>query len=270
MVPFRETLEGRLAAAAGAKGRVYSFAQSGAPLSQYLVWAQYAAHAFKADGIVITVVNNDFDESLLKYKQLPSQQYFVEGADGKLQLRLVEYHPSWIRHLATYSAFIRYLTLNVNLMAVIQRLGGTVAPPNNFPQSDPAMLPAALIADLQRAADEFLKELPERTGLPPDRILLAVDAVRENIYAPDEPEHDAYFTVMRARLLTAASAQGFETIDLRPVFAADWEANHKRFDFADDGHWNGYGHGVVAAAVAKSRLFAALFGSPAVPAPIRP
>ena len=43
MVPFGETLHGRLAAKLAGDFRVYSFAASAAPLSQYVVWARHAA-----------------------------------------------------------------------------------------------------------------------------------------------------------------------------------------------------------------------------------
>src|SRR3954451_6065435 len=42
MVAYPETLQGRLAAALKDKFRVYSFAGSGAPLSEYLIWAGFA------------------------------------------------------------------------------------------------------------------------------------------------------------------------------------------------------------------------------------
>ncbi len=42
MVPYPETIQGRLAADLTGSGRVYSFAMSGAPLSQYLAWIGYA------------------------------------------------------------------------------------------------------------------------------------------------------------------------------------------------------------------------------------
>src|SRR5262249_6586703 len=42
MVPSGKTFYRRLAQQLDRKGRVYSFAASGAPLSQYLIWAQYA------------------------------------------------------------------------------------------------------------------------------------------------------------------------------------------------------------------------------------
>src|SRR5690606_25729789 len=51
MVPFGQTLHGRLAAASAPWGRVYSFGGSGAPLSQYLVWAQYAREEWNANAL---------------------------------------------------------------------------------------------------------------------------------------------------------------------------------------------------------------------------
>ena len=42
LVPFAETLTGRLQAMLADRGRVYAFAQSGAPLSQYVAYAHHA------------------------------------------------------------------------------------------------------------------------------------------------------------------------------------------------------------------------------------
>src|SRR5215470_12895144 len=64
MVPYAETLQGRLATALAGKFRVYSFAASGAPLSQFLVYAGYAVREYGARAVVINVVGNDYDESL--------------------------------------------------------------------------------------------------------------------------------------------------------------------------------------------------------------
>ncbi len=51
MVPYPETLHGRLATLSSQRGRVYSFAFSAAPLSQYLAWAEYAGDTFRMDAI---------------------------------------------------------------------------------------------------------------------------------------------------------------------------------------------------------------------------
>jgi hypothetical protein len=56
MVTYRQTLQGRLAAALKDKFRVYSFAGSGAPLSQYLIWAGFAVKEYGARAVVINVV----------------------------------------------------------------------------------------------------------------------------------------------------------------------------------------------------------------------
>ena len=52
MVPFDETLHGRAQRCVGDGARVYSFAASGAPLSQYLIWAEHARQRYEAQGLV--------------------------------------------------------------------------------------------------------------------------------------------------------------------------------------------------------------------------
>ena len=86
MVPYAQTLHGRLATVAGPSRRVYSFAASGAPLSQYLAWAREARTRWKAHTLVVVVVGNDFDESLADYKIGPGFHHYVESADGSLTL----------------------------------------------------------------------------------------------------------------------------------------------------------------------------------------
>ena len=86
MVPSDETAAARLGRAVGDKGRVYSFGASGAALSQYLAYAKYVKEVFRPDGLVVTVVGNDFDESLLRYKRAPGFHYFSQDGNGELQL----------------------------------------------------------------------------------------------------------------------------------------------------------------------------------------
>ena len=50
MVPEADTVQARLARTLAGKLRVYSFAASGAPLSQYLIWAGHAVHEYGARG----------------------------------------------------------------------------------------------------------------------------------------------------------------------------------------------------------------------------
>ena len=82
MVPYRDTLQGRLATALAGKLRVYSFATAGAPLSQYLIWARHAVREYGAQALVISVVGNDFDESHSAYKTSPGFWHYVPDANG--------------------------------------------------------------------------------------------------------------------------------------------------------------------------------------------
>jgi SGNH hydrolase-like domain, acetyltransferase AlgX len=261
MVPYRETLQGRLAAEVSDNGRVYSFGASGAALSQYLVWAGYAAQKYHPQGIAITVVGNDFDESLFKYKNEPAQHYFAELPDGRLELRRVDFRPTWLRALVRYSALARYVHHNLqgaNLSLQVESwLSG--GPKVGFVANTSNSLDPTRVADSRRVIPVFLDELLQRTALPPDRLMLVVDGVRPELYAGENAGTDSYFGIMRAELIDAARRRGLEVIDMQPVFAAAHRQDKKPFEFSDDGHWNSHGHAVVAQALADSALFHKVF-----------
>ena len=93
MVPFRQTCAGRLATMLEPGGRVYAFGLGDAALGQYLAWARYARDEFGPDGLVATVVDNDYDESLIEYRAVRGYHHFVErGGDG-LALRRLDTPP---------------------------------------------------------------------------------------------------------------------------------------------------------------------------------
>ncbi|MBI1397582.1 MAG: hypothetical protein GC151_16535 [Betaproteobacteria bacterium] len=250
MVPFRETLQGRLAADGG---RVYSFAASGAPLSQYLIWAREAVERYRAGFMVINVVGNDFDESILKYRGWPGGHYYVPAADGTLVLKRVDYEPSPLHRLLRRSALMRYLVFNLKVTDVPATLEGLGAA-GRATYGNTAAGPERL-SESRQAVDAFLRDLPAMTGLPPDRVLLLVDGLRY----PDLVEKAAgsYFVRMRTYLIEQASRHGFEVIDLDPLFFADFRRNHQLFHIPEEGHWNSRGHAVAADAVRSSALYAA-------------
>src|SRR5262245_16790524 len=86
MVPYGATLHGRLAKGLEGRLRVYSFGASGAPLSQYLVWARHAVRDHGAKALVVNVIGNDFDESLAAYSNRVGFWLYVTDADGELRL----------------------------------------------------------------------------------------------------------------------------------------------------------------------------------------
>lgn len=255
MVPYPETVQGRLAAAMGSRGRVYSFAASGAGLSQYLVWAEHARDTYRPDSFLFLNIANDFAESLYHRGRSPGSHHFVRLPDDRAELRRVDYEPTLFRRLARYSALAMYLVLNVKveqaLKADLQNLGATSQRWASNIQHDGT---AEEYADYQWATRTFLDRLPTATGVAPGRIAIAVDGMRDAVYNPAQKADldKSVWGRMRAYMAAEARARGFVVIDMQPVFEAAFRVDGRRFEFPTDTHWNGYAHGLLANATAAS------------------
>lgn len=253
MVPYAGTLQGRLARALEGRMRVYSFGISGAPLSQYLAFADFARRTFHPAKMVVVVVGNDFDESLLRPGAMPGFQYFRDNGTDHPPLVLKDYAPGSLRRLLRHSRLASYLFFNLQVQALparlfSKRLEGEFAGQTSA-EADPARLESS-----RRAALAFLGYLPKIAGLPPKDICLLVDGIRPQLYTRAgraETAH-SYFAQMRDYLLKEAATRGFETVDMQSVFIADFEARHRPFESPRDGHWNAYGHEVAAETLLRS------------------
>jgi hypothetical protein len=257
MVPYAATLHGRLATGLEGRLRVYSFGASGAPLSQYLVWARHAVRDHGAKALVINVIGNDFDESLAAYSNRRGFWLYVTDVDGELRLRLFEYRPGLLRDLLAMSALARYSILNLSLQEHFSKLrdlwfgspanatpryaGNTLADPN------PARVSASFAA-----IDAFFRDLADFVGLPPDRVTFTIDGFRY----PEAAVQGAntYFDIMRRAFRSKAEGLGYEVIDLDPLFLAQHRRTGERFEYPSDLHWSPTGHEVAYQAVMSSRL----------------
>ena len=265
MVPYADTLHGRLAADVEGRGDVYSFAASGAPLSQYLSSAEHAGRTYSADAMVFVVVGNDFDESLAKYKQGPGFHHYAEQQDGGLELRRYDYKPmAWVRFLLN-SALERYSVYHLLPLERVRELLdiATQAEEPKFVGNTLARADAERLRHSRQAVDGLFRDLAKMSQLPPERILFVVDGLRY----PDETAtaqtvFDAsYFGRMRQYLFGQARMRGYGVVDMGPIFAAHWRRHHHRFDYPPrDGHWNSLAHGLAAEAVMRSRLVTEVFG----------
>jgi hypothetical protein len=251
-----ESVGDLLDAAVRGKGRVYSLGMSGAPLSQYLVYAEYARQTFGAQALAIVVSPNDFDESLLKYKTDRRFHYFQE--DGAL--RRLDYELSTPRKLLRESAVLRFVMYNMEaglrLEALWKRLRGELASVETGEKLE------RRLADSRRAVDWFLDRLPEKSGLPREAIVFVVDPLRPAVY--DErtrAEADrGYYGRMTHHFIEAAAARGYEVVDLEKVFLRRYKTDGTRFEAApSDSHWSALGHRVVAGEISKSNAFGRLF-----------
>jgi hypothetical protein len=261
MLPWIETLHGRLAAELDGRGRVYSFGSSGAPLSQYLAVASWIRERFRPQGLAVVVVGNDFDESLLRYKRRPGFHYFREEEGGELVLERVDYQPGRLRAWARRSALLRYLWLNAGILQALRApaAGGSDAA-SHFGNTRAAYDPERLGAS-RAAVERFLADLPGCAGLAPERIVLLVDGQRQAIYDPGlaQAAEQSFFGVLRAYFLERARELGYEAVDLHGVFAEQHGRDGSRFEFDSDAHWNARGHELAAHAVTGTRLWREVF-----------
>jgi hypothetical protein len=259
MVPCAQTVQGRLAVDVEGRGRVYSFAASGAPLSQYLVWAEHARERYAPQALVISVVGNDFDESIASYSLYPGLHHFAPDDAGALRLVRVDFAPSALGPLVYSSAVGRYLLLNLKLRTKLGQLvrGKAELGDTWFVGNTPGEYTPERLEQSQRALDAFLELLPAKSGLAPERILILVDGMRPELYDPPQLERAAasFFGVMRARLIEQGRARGFEVLDLQPAFQERFARERARFEFETDYHWNATGHAAVADAVRGSRVW---------------
>jgi hypothetical protein len=270
MVPYRETLHGRLAGRVAPAGRVYSFAASGAPLSQYLVWARHARETYRNDALIIVVIGNDFDESLAEYRKGPGFHHYWPGDGGALELRRVDFEPNRFLRMVAGTSLGSYLVLNLQAGARLRNLFATLGLPFPIARAAPRYVgnteaPAAQqrIADSEAAVAAFIRDLPGHAGLPPERILFVVDGLR---YPPADAAAEAaarasYFGIMRARFIAAARRRGYEAIDMDEHLMPHYRRHEQRFEWPTDGHWNRLAHGIAADAVARSRVFRSVFGA---------
>ncbi len=250
-----------LHAGLGGQGRVYSLGISGAPLSTYLAFADYARAQFRPNALAVVVIGNDFDESLLKYKSEPRLHYFTDGGE----LRRIDYEISPAKKLMRSSALLRYtqhhLLIGHKLERFKRRMTGAVDP-------DPEAERLKRLADSKKAVDYFLDQLPARSGLQPASLLLVLDADRPAIYREEalRQAQGSYFAQMRRYLDEKARACGFGVVDLEPAFVARHRRDGARFEFPADKHWNELGQQVVAAEIRNTALFGRIFSNGAATA----
>jgi hypothetical protein len=173
MVPHRHTVQERVQRCIGTQGRVYGFAASGAPLSQYLIWADYARLHYAPRAMVFVMVGNDFDESLSKYKTGPGFHHFAEAGNGELSLQLYDYSPVSLRKIARRSALLRHLFFSLHIETTLAAPWSGLLPPaeaDGTPQhvgNTASDSTDVRLQDSQRAVIAFFEELPRRAAILP-------------------------------------------------------------------------------------------------------
>lgn len=259
-VENNESMHGILSSMTEKKGRVYSFASSGSPLSTYLAYAEYAKQ-FNPKGLAFIIIGNDFDESLLKYKKDPAFHYFQEKED-KLVLTRVDYHSSFIKDIARKSALVRYLTYNAPIKALFAITQTTnIDKKIKYVGNTQAGFTPERLQDSQNAVNRFFELLPTKTDVPKEKILFVMDGIRPNLYDAKSLEESSgsYYDIMRQYFIKIATIKGYEVLDMQPHFIKAHQENNTTFEYPTDNHWNKNGHKLVAEKIADSKVYKELF-----------
>jgi hypothetical protein len=254
-VAYDHSMAERLSKEMGSRGvsvEVYRFGIAGAPLTQYLWMVEREVLAYRPDAIVVLLIHNDFDESF-RFVQGRYTSSFAKlrVSDGKVlgEIPPTPWEPTaadWIRRSA--SARYMYYRWQVRLEPIRELLLGPAAAQSAKYEANIDVRSAlGRLRDIEATTDHVfgrLAEMGRRTGV---RLLIAIDGVRFAIYQGERSE------VLLLNRLAGELAQkhGLTFLDLHSAFGADWAANHKRFEFQSDGHWNEHGHAVAARAVAE-------------------
>ena len=257
MVPFENTLTGRLHDNANSNIRAYSFAFSGAPLSQYLAWAMYARDQFKPDAAVFIIIGNDFDESLFKYKQGPG---FFHFQDDEMELTMVrnDYTIGHFRPIIVKSALLRYLFFNLEIQHIPAKINQWIShnpTEKAFENNKRIEVSNEKLELSKRAVAFFLNNVEEYTGLKKEKILFVTDGLRRQIYGDTKSVRMSYVETMFRHFIQSSKDRGFNVIDGHDVLAKEYAIHKKRFEFDIDFHWNGYAHGVIANAIKEHSVF---------------
>lgn len=255
MVAYPATCAGRLARAFEGRVRVYSLGMSGAPLSEYLGYAEFARRRFAPRWLVVVVVGNDFDESLRQYRRGDQFRSFVDH-DGKL--RLVPGRPraarpgyrGFKRFVKRSSSLVRYFRYNVQVLdryhIAEARVVGLFRDDAAVSAVRSAKASHERSVQSRRAIDAFLTLLPGMSGIPEGRTLFVLDGIRPALYDPralDQAER-GYYGRMRTYFAKRALDRGYQVADMQSAFIARHRVDQTRFEWEHDGHWNSLGHQV--------------------------
>lgn len=236
--------------------KFYPIAVSGAPLSQYLLYAEFASVQFnETAGYIIVIIANDFDESWLKYKNTPGFQHFdIEG-----NLQFSDYEESKIRKILSKSAFIRYLFLDLKIFYQL----GEILNRKNEEEDQPELIKKKLDAKeinkekeifSKKAAIIFIEELKKIVKDKP--VLLLLDADKDSIYLGKKDRNfDDYRQVAMSYLIQNKKYKNFFILDLQKTFHENWIKEKKRFDYEYDGHWSKHGHQIVFESLKNSIFY---------------
>ncbi len=222
---------------------VYNLGTSGMSFSQCLKVADFARYHFSPQMLLVQANHSSLHNSIHDLKFVPYSAQFALADTGYVLGKPSPFQVSRKNRLLRWSATIRYLFFNANIT-----LGGGIV--------QEAGQDAAVVVDPDKRAreEEMKREILELTltrlqaenpGVP---VLVLLDSDRRMTYeSGGEPAPLEDVPIYRE----VCARTGVHFIDMSERFASEYRANGRRFEFADNYHWNPYGVGIVADEIAR-------------------
>ncbi len=213
----------------GIKSEIYSFGHSGSNLVHYLETLKYVDQHFKPDLYIVNIVDNDFKESF--YGIARKDNWSVTLANTKIdQISPQESKNLLVKQIARTSAFIRYLTINLDVINN-SKIANKIfySDLKNYKQD----VYRPDIHDMEIVVSWVLDEYKKASN---SNLVLVLDANTKY----QDPEYPAY----RALITKLSREKQIDLIDLEGPFKHD--QNPDDFIWKGDYHWTEKGHKLVA------------------------
>lgn len=213
--------------------------------------AEFAWKEFQPRSMVFVVVGNDFDESMLKMR---AGLHLFEKEAGGLRLVRTDYRPGALEAVLRHVVLARYLWGNCKIADFSRSIGLRPNAARAYVGNTSRDASQERLDDSKRVVEAFFQELSRRVPLDPSRILFVLDGMRPNLYSEAglREAEGSYFDLMRQYFAEVARGDGYEVLDMQPIFVAQYRAAGTRFEFPHDAHWNSDGHRLVAESIAAS------------------
>jgi len=212
------------------------------PLSQYLSIMRDAI-SYSPDLIVVSLIHNDFDESLVKNQDQP---YFLqfENINNEFIPREPQDTLSKVKRILSKSSIIRFIYVNLQLNTLFQRATHGASFETNV---DARLLDKDYIDnELRPLAHHIFREMQLLAWANDFNLLFIMDTSRERIY-----KNNPDLNPLNKMVFSLTEEMGIDFIDLTALFKDDFSKNKNKFEFDIDAHWNTYTHELIGQYLSK-------------------
>lgn len=200
---------------------VFGMGYYSSPLSQYLSVMRDAIR-YSPDLIVVSIIHNDFDESLVKNKDQP---YFLQF--DKINNEFIPRKPqntlSKVKRILSKSATVRFIYLNLQVNRLFQKSNDNVND-NVEANVDTRILDEDYVNNELRPMAHHIFQKMQSLALANDiKLLFIMDASRERIYK-NNPDLNS----LNKMVYSLTEDMGIDFIDLTALFKDDFSKNKKK------------------------------------------